>query len=246
MARDVHAIIRRVNHVDSNIIAALQPAAIEAADLPLLTPYKQAVEQAIAGVRTEDGRKGREGWRVREDLGPIAFDGDPATATILLLKANPSYGDEATRQTHFQPHPEWPLSVVGPHVTRGTMAYYRHDVFGALRREGITLEQISRRMLKVELSPWASKKWPTGQQPLLKKMRDFPSRGPTGELVRQLVDQGVLVLIARAEEEWFAAVPTLQDVLGTRVFVSSAKIAPAITAKIYPGSWPRVLKSLRW
>jgi len=107
-----------VDHVDSNIIAALQPAAVEAADLPFLAPYKQAVEQAIAGASTEDGRTGREGWRVREELGPIAFDGNPGTATILLLKVNPSCGDEATRQTHFQPHPEWPLSVVGPHVTR--------------------------------------------------------------------------------------------------------------------------------
>lgn len=234
-----------MNQVDSNIIAALRPAAIEAADPSFLAPYKHAVEQAILGARTEKSRKEREGWRVREDLGPIAFDGDPTTATILLLKANPSYGDEATRLTHYQPHPEWPLSVVGPHVAPGTLAYYQNDVFGSLRREGISLEQISRRMLKVELNPWASKKWPTGQQHLLRQMGRFPSRALIRELVLQLVAQGVLVLIARAEDEWFAEVPTLQDLLGTRVFVSRAKIAPAISDRMYPGSWSRVLESLR-
>jgi hypothetical protein len=97
----------------------------------------------------------------------------------------------------------------------------------------------------VELSPWASKKWPTGQRNLLKKMAEFPSRAPIRELVRQLVAQGVVVLIARAENEWFAEVPALKDLLGTQVFVSSAKIAPAITDKMYPGSWARVIESLR-
>ncbi|CAN7770389.1 hypothetical protein LJR290_007491 [Variovorax sp. LjRoot290] len=234
-----------MTQVDPAIISALQPAAINAADLLSLPAYKDAVEKTIPGARTEKGRIAREGWRIREDLGPIAFDGDPATATVLLLKANPSYGDGATRESHFEPHPDWPLSVAGPHVTAGTRAYYQNGVFGTLRRAGVTLEQISRRMLKVELCPWASKKWPTGQQHLLQQMARFPSRSPTLELVSQLVDQGVLVLIARAEEEWFAGVPALQDLVGTRVFVSRTKIAPAISERMYPGRWPLVLKALR-
>ena len=68
---------------------------------------------------------------------------------------------------------------------------------------------------------------------------------PTRELVSQLVAQGVLVLIARADDEWFAEVPALQDLLGTRVFVSRAKIAPAISDRMYPGSWAQVLELLR-
>jgi hypothetical protein len=51
----------RMNRIDSKIIAALQPAAIEVADLSYLGPYKQAVEQAVLGARTEKGRKEREG-----------------------------------------------------------------------------------------------------------------------------------------------------------------------------------------
>lgn len=234
-----------VNQIDAKTIAALQPAAIEAVDLPFVPPYKQEVEQAILGARSESGRKDRQGWRIREDLGPIAFDGDPTTATILLLKANPNYGDGATRQSHFQPHPQWPLSVAGPHVTHDTKVYYQNRTFGTLRRQGITLEQISRRMLKVELNPWASKNWPTGQHGLLAAMRKFPSRAPIRELVQQLVAQGVLVLVARAEDEWFTEVPTLRDLVGTQAFVSNAKIGPAITGNMYPGSWPRVLEALR-
>jgi hypothetical protein len=177
-------------------------------------------------------------------LGPITFDGDSTTATILLLKANPSYGDGATRQTHYQPHPEWPLSAAGTNVTLGTQGYYQNDVFDSVRREGISLEKISQRMLKVELNPWASKKWPTGKQHRLRQMGRFPSRALIRELVLQLVVQGVFVLIARAKDEWFAEVPTLQDLVGTRVFVSRAKIAPAISDRMYPGSWPRVLELL--
>ena len=234
-----------MNQVDPEAIASLLPGRIEQADQSALSTYKATVEKAILGARTQAGRDAREGWRVREDLGPIACDGNPDTARVLLLKANPSYGDGATRESHFEPHPEWPLSVAGPHVTAATKAYYQNKVFGALRREGVTLQNISRRMMKVELCPWASKNWPTGQAELLQQLRLFPSRAPIFRLVSQLVEQGVLVLIARAEDEWFAGVPGMRDLLGTQVFVSRAKIAPSISERMYPGSWPRVLQALR-
>jgi hypothetical protein len=234
-----------MNQVDPQVLSELQPASIERADRELLHEYKREVERAVESAPSEASRLVREAWRVRDELGPIAYDGDPTTATVLLLKANPSYGEGATRATHFQQHPDWPLSVAGPHVTEGTRAYYHNDVFGSLRKQGVTLEQISRRMLKVELFPWASKKWPTNQERLLDLLSKFPSRRPTYALVSQLVGQGVIVLIARAENEWFKGVPQLRALLGDRVFVSRTKIGPAISDGMYPGSWDAVLRALR-
>ena len=233
------------NIVDQNVLSALQPEAVEASDAEFLVRYKESVEEVIRNARTERSRKERSGWRIRDDLGPIVFDGDPKTARVVFLKANPSYGDGATRKTHFQPHPDWPLSVAGTHVVEATRAYYHDKVFASLRRSGVSLHQISTRMIKVELCPWASKKWPTGQEHLLDQLELFPSRAQTYALVHQLVDQGALVLIARAEECWFSGVPALKALLGTRVFVSRAKIAPAISENMYPGSWSLLLQALR-
>jgi hypothetical protein len=197
-----------VNTVDVNILAALAPAAIEQSDQAAKEDYKTIVERAITSA-SKKRRLEAEFWRLRDDLGPIAYDGDASSARVLILMANPSYGEGSTRATHYQPHADWPLSVAGPHIPAATRAYYHGRVFGKLMEAGVSLRQISKHMMKVELCPWASKKWPTGQRALLQQMKAFPSRHAIYAMVGQLVEQGVIILIARAEEDWFAGVPEL-------------------------------------
>lgn len=233
-----------MNTIDANILAALAPAVIEKSDQTAIEDYKALVERALNRA-SEKRRLAAESWRLRDDLGPIAYDGDPASARVLLLKANPSYGEGATRATHFQPHADWPLSVAGPHIPVATRAYYHGRVFGKLVEAGVSLGQISKHLLKVELCPWASKKWPTGQRALLQQLNSFPSRQATYAMVGQLVEQGAIILIARAEEDWFAGVPALARLEGKRVFISRAKIAPAISDRMYPGSWGMLTAALR-
>lgn len=89
-----------MNAIDANILAALAPAVIEASDQAALEHYKTLVERATKS-GSENRRLEAESWRVRDDLGPIAYDGDPTLARVLLLKANPSYGEGATRANHY-------------------------------------------------------------------------------------------------------------------------------------------------
>lgn len=228
----------------------LSPSALEAMDVAFIEPYNQLVDAEVARRKSklESGKKvakikEAEGWRLHLELGALCVDGDPS-APVVYLQANPSYGDGATRETHFQPHSDWPLSVAGPHIHPATRDYYRKIVFLHLQQEGITLDAISRRMLKVELCPWASKKWP-GNSKLDAALSKFPSREPIAQFVEQLVDRGALFIMARAWDPWFKAVPSLAPLVGTRVFKSRTPASALICRSFYPDGWDQLVSALR-
>jgi hypothetical protein len=231
--------------MDVITLDALRPEAIEASDTKFLPAYKKLVEEKIDRARTEKARAARLDWRLREDLGPIAIDGDAHTARVVHLKANPRYGDDGTRETHYQPSADWPLSVAGPHIAPPTRAYYQGKVFRHLQEAGVSLEQISTRMLKVEVCPWASKNWPTGQKKLLDALSQLPSRAPAYRLVEDLVAKGAVVIIARAANAWFEGVPSLVPLLGKRVFATRSDVAPWISRGAFPQGWGALLEALK-
>jgi hypothetical protein len=235
-----------VRKIDPTLIEAFTPKEIERVDQPWMENCRTALEVAVAKARTpEERHRRRSRWALREELGPIALDGDPTTARVVHLKANPSFGEGATRESHFRPHVDWPLSVAGPHNTDATRGYYEKQVFRHLLKAGVSLERISQRMAKIELCPWASRNWPTGQPGLLAAMSALPSRRLVCELVRQMIDENALFVIARAEGEWFAGVPELSKLLGNRVFIARSKVAPWISQGAFPDGWTRIVDALK-
>lgn len=228
----------------------LSPSALEVMDLPYIEPYNELVDAEIARRKSEpeSGKKAArikeaQGWRLRPDLGALCIDGAPS-APVVYLQANPSYGEDATRGTHYQPHPDWPLSVTGSHIHPATQTYYRGTVFLHLQQEGVTLHDISRKMLKVELCPWASKKWP-GNGKLDAALSRFPSREPIAHFVEHLVGRGALFIMARAWAPWFKAVPSLVPLVGTRVFKSRTPASALICRSFYPEGWDHLVTALR-
>ena len=228
----------------TTLLDSLSPAAVTDSDRTHLAEYNARVAMRIEKARTEQARAARASWMVRPDLGPIALDGDAHDATVVFLKANPNYNDSATAATHYQPHPDWPLSIANPDIAAETRDYYHGRVFGQLLKEGVTLRQIARRMLKVELFPWASHNWPTGERELLAHLAEAPSRRPICQLVDELIKRDTIFLIGKAEQEWFKAVPALRPLLDVRVFVTRAPISPSIGRGVYPGAWDQLLEGL--
>ncbi|RYH33162.1 MAG: hypothetical protein EON54_20515 [Alcaligenaceae bacterium] len=231
------------------ITEALSPDALEAMDLPHIEPYNRLVDAEVARriAKPESDKKAArikeaQGWRLRPDLGALCMDGDPL-APVVYLQANPSYGDAATRETQYQPHTDWPLSVAGPHIHPATRDYYRKTVFLHVLKEGVTLDALSRRMLKVELCPWASKKWP-GNGKLDAALSKFPSRQPIAQFVEQLVERGALFILARAWDPWLKAVPSLAPLEGTRVFKSRTPASGLICRSFYPDGWDQLVAAL--
>lgn len=229
--------------MNTTLIESISRSALEAMDLPSVRRYNELVDAEIARVSTPEKRSEVEGWRLREDLGALGYDGNPL-APVVYLQANPSYGDDATRQTHYQPHPDFPLSVAGKHIHPPTRSYYHDEVFRHLLMEGISMEQISRNLLKVELCPWASKKWP-GTSKLGTALSQFPSRDPIAKFVDNLIDRGAIFVMARAWSPWFTAVPSLKPLIGSRVFKSKAPVSPFISRGSYPEGWHLIVSSMQ-
>lgn len=234
----------------ASLTAMLSPSALERMDSSHVESYNRLVDAEVAR-RTELPESKREakvqeaqGWRLRRDLGALCMDGDPL-ALVVYLQANPSFGDDATRETHYQPHPDWPLSVAGPHIHPATRTYYQGTVFlHLLQEEGIAIGDIARKMLKVELCPWASKKWP-GNGRLNAALSDFPSRKPIATFVEHLVARrDTVFIIARAWDPWFKAVPSLQQLVGTRVFKSRTPASAFICRSFYPEAWAQIVAAL--
>lgn len=228
------------------LLAALTPDEVDRIDRPHLAAYQALVEKSAGRARSEKSRLERlNSWSVRDDLGPIAVDGNAYTARVVHLKANPRFGANATRQTHYAPHPDWPLSVAGPHNVPGTVDYYQNTVFRHLLQEGVTLQQIGQRMLKVELCPWASDGWPTDNAALQKAMGMFPSRQKIFDLVRALTKRDVLFVIARADALWLAGVPELKPLIGSRVFLTQVQVAAWISRGAFPDGWRQIVTALK-
>lgn len=229
--------------MNATSIDLISPSSLEAMDLPSVKRYNELVDDEVSRASSLEKRREVEGWRLREDLGALCYDGDPR-APVVYLQANPSYGDGATRRTHYEPHPDFPLSVAGTHIHPATRSYYHEEVFRHLQLEGLSLQQISRTMLKVELCPWASKKWP-GNNKLGTALSQFPSREPIARFVEGLVDRGAIFIMARAWAPWFKAVPSLKPLIGSRVFKSKAPVSPFISSGSYPEGWPLIVSSMR-
>ena len=230
-----------MNQKTIELFRKVEPAALETMDLEDVSRYNERIEEI--GRRSTQDSVQAQSWRLRDDLGALCCDGDPQ-APVVYLQANPSFDDAATRETHYQPHPAFPLSVAGTHIYPPTLAYYHNQVFLHLQQEGVSLEQISRKLVKIELCPWASKKWP-GNNELQRLLSEFPSRKPIIRLVEHLVEQGAIFVIARAWTPWFAAVPALKPLIGVRVFKSRAPVSPYISSGSYPDGWSAILSAMK-
>jgi hypothetical protein len=231
----------KLNVVDSVLLNALRPERIRDRDHDNVASYWNALQERIQHASDEQ-RPQLERWQIRRELPPIAYDGSPHTAKVLYLNSNPSFGDDSTPGTHFQPHPDWPLSVAGPHIHAPTKIHYQEKVFRHLQEAGVSLDAIGRKLLKVELVPWATKEWPKESR-LQRQLSGFPSLEPISMLVRSLVEQGAIVIVKSGH--WCKVVPLLDELRGKRVFVSRAPAGYWISKGTYPEGWDLLLEAFR-
>jgi hypothetical protein len=232
-----------VNNVDSSLLRNLRAASIRRLDAAHVDGFSNQLERLIESQTDEARKSDLSKFRIRAELPPIAYDGSPSTARVLFLSQNPNYGETATVESHYQPHADWPLSIVGDHVDAKTREYYVDGVFRHLQDAGVSLQQISGRVLKIELNPWATRKWPKGSG-LDAAFCRFPSLRLVASLVRSLLQSDPLVLIKSGATYWRSAVPELEPLIRRRVFVSTAPVGKWITEGTYPEAWEQLVQTL--
>jgi hypothetical protein len=156
---------------------ALRSESITAVDLACVQDYNQRASSK---------------FRLRTELGPLAYEGDLENARVALLLSNPGFGEESTLESLNFTRDGWPLSGIHPDAPLGTLKWQRR-----LLKHLISLvcsQLVSQRVAKLELTPWASVAFD-------RKLR-LPSRRLVLDAAAELARRGIPLVVLRSEELW--------------------------------------------
>ncbi len=159
-------------------------------------------------------RRAKPAYRMRTDLLPEPYLGDPAGASIILLNLNPGYSpndhvfysDSGRRQACLNnlahAATDYPFYLLAPRLREFSGPNWWHQ---KLRRlvEGTSLEQVAKRVCCIEFFPYHSAKFDAGRLRLASQTYGF-------HLVQKAIAAKKLILIMRARQRWERAVPELK------------------------------------
>ncbi len=179
--------------------------------LPLQPPF-------VLGTDKEQveafNRSAKPAYRLRTDLLPEPYLGDPANASIILLNLNPGYSpndhvfysdsgrSQACLNNLAHAAADYPFYLLDPCYREfsGPNWWYQK-----LRRliESTSLKQVAKRVCCMEFFPYHSVKFDVGRLRLASQAYSF-------RLVREAIAAKKLILIMRARRHWERAIPELK------------------------------------
>jgi hypothetical protein len=161
----------------------------------------------------------------------LPYFGNPE-ANLVLLYANPGLDKKNTAKEET-PELQEVFDLARKHKLKNAEAFvFLQDAFigtpghkwwlntldRLLTRFSDQKHLVLRNIFSAEIHPYKSVKYGA----LTAKEGSFPTSQYTYELVRKAMERGALILIARAQKEWFAAVPGLEN-YDRLLFLSSAQ-----------------------
>lgn len=162
-----------------------------------MTPCFTALSpESITRIDTKSVRNYNEGaseqYRLQEQLGPYAYEGDLENARVALLLSNPGYGDDSAADAHTFRRAGWPLAGHHPEAPEGTQRWHRRLLGQLVQLAGA--ERVARTVVKLELTPWASRG--------MDKNLRLPSRKLILDAASEMARRGVVLVVMRAEPLW--------------------------------------------
>ncbi|SAK51803.1 hypothetical protein AWB79_01788 [Caballeronia hypogeia] len=136
-------------------------------------------------------------YRLQTQLGPQPYEGDVATARVLVLMNNPGFGGTSTSDDHRFQRDGWPYASLHPEAPAG-MRDYSVPRFRDLIAE-FGAQHVSRRLAMLQIHPWASAALDDPKQLAL------PSMALAVEQAKNAIARGALVLIGRGAWYWLPA-----------------------------------------
>lgn len=234
----------QTNNIDRDLLRALEPGEIKKRELEQhVQPYNALVEKLAQSQKKHSPAEFVRLFTLQWRLGPIAYDGNALAGRVALLVLNPNFADDATPESHYRPDPECPLAALSSRATLGTQKYYRETVFKHLLQH-YEAKDLAAKFLKIELSPWASRKFPTMGK-LVRALEAFPSTSLTVKFVEQLVSSGAVIAVMKGVGHWPRNVPMLVPLIGLQAFKNSAPIGNYLTPKTMGElGWRAILNAL--
>jgi hypothetical protein len=153
---------------------------------------------------------------LRFDAFPEPYSGNINTAKVVCLLLNPGF-EEADVTTNFN-NPYWVNEIRAnlEHKTESPFLYLSPKVqetggyrwwtarLKPLENAGVTRDELAQGLMMVEFFPYHSVSYKHNKQYI-------PSQQYQFHLVREAIRLGKTIIIMRAKEKWFTAVPELTD-----------------------------------
>lgn len=145
-------------------------------------------------------------------MGPAPYDGDPCTASVVLLMNNPGY-DPATSTAvdHALRFDGWPIAGLHPSVPSTFRKWYDRPLGYLLTKWGH--QHVSQRVCLLQLCPWASTSFDID---LI-----LPSRSYQMSLAYDARKRGAIVIVGRSSRLWPSEWPRASNVRNPRLAPSS-------------------------
>jgi len=150
---------------------------------------------AIARYHARSGLK--RDFRLQTQLGPQPYEGDIATARIVVLMNNPGFGDTSTLDDHCFHRDGWPYASLHPEAPSGMRAYSAPRFRDLIAEFGA--QHVSQRLAMLQIHPWASTALDDPKRIAL------PSMALAVEQAKNAIARGALVLVGRGAWYWFPA-----------------------------------------
>jgi len=136
--------------------------------------------------------RARAEYRLHVELGPCPYEGDIASAPIVLLLANPGFDKTSTLQDHTFEHNGWPFAGLHPDAPKGVRDWLEKRLLGLIKEFGA--QHVSQSIAALQITPWASKKFDSDLR--------LPSREQMLKLAEDATARGALIIVMRAEKLW--------------------------------------------
>jgi len=216
-------------------------------------PWRQLPEQppyvlpADAHAVASFNRRARDDYRLRTDVLPEPYLGDP-TAPIVLLNLNPGFDEEDDHLFIADPcgrelllgnlrhePAAYPFYHLDPRIAGFGGAVWWTKRLGALIRL-VGAEVVANRVLCVELFPYPSRKY-GGMGGMLESQRY------SFQLVEQAIERRALIVAMRSRKLWCAQVPRLAAY--DRLHTCRNWQQPYISPGNLPAAFPAIERILR-
>ena len=180
--------------------------------------------------------------RLRDELGPLPYDGDVARAPLVLLVGSPACDMSKTRKEAQPIRRGWPLAGLHPDAPPALRSLWHARLAGLI--EAFGAQHVANSVAALPLTPWACDEFDD-------RLR-LPSQREMLALAAAAAARGALLLVTACDERWTECAEianlTLEQRLHPRSFRSThvsvenlgAAAWHAVCRRIEAHSWSRL------
>lgn len=194
--------------------------------------FAETITRADAETITAYNARAAAPRRLRDELGPLPYDGDIDRAPLVLLVGTPACDMSATRKDAQSPHRGWPLSGLHPDAPSTLRSLWQARLAGLI--EAFGAQHVANSVAALPLTPWACDEFD-------ERLR-LPSRHEMLALAAGAAARGALLLVTACDELWTECVEIANLSLEQRLHPRSFRATHVSVENLGAAAWHAVCR----